>query len=126
MRLPVLLLDSDTDAAMQFAAQLRHAGFAIEVVSSISEALDFLGYRVCSMIVVVADMLDDEQIQQGLTDLRHTAPKAWMLVVTDDPPQRAREIVRQCGGDELFVTPFAMAIVIQYVAAHIRLPRPLS
>lgn len=126
MRLPVLLLDSDTDAAMQFAAQLRHSGFAIEIVSSTSEALDLLGYRVCSIVVVVADLLDDDEFQQSLTDLRHAAPKAWMLVVTDDPPQRAREIVRQCGADELFVTPFAVAVFIKYLAMHIRLPRPLS
>ncbi len=126
MRLPVLLLDSDTDAALQFAAQLHHAGFAIEVVSSVSEALDLLGYRVCSIVVVVADQLDDEEFQQELTALRQAAPKAWMIVVTDDPPQRAGEIARQCGADELFVTPFTVAKMIQYLAAHIRLPRPLS
>jgi DNA-binding response OmpR family regulator len=126
MRLPVLLLDSDTDAAMQFAAQLHRAGFAIEIVSSTSEALDLLEYRVCSMVIVVADLLDDEEFQQDLTDLRHAAPKAWICVITDNSPQRARETVRQCGADELFVRPFAVAIFIQYLAVHIRLPRPLS
>jgi DNA-binding response OmpR family regulator len=126
MRLPVLLLDSDTDAAVQFAARLRHAGFAIEIVSSTLEALDLLEYRVCSTVVVVADLLDDEEFQQSLTELRHAAPKAWICVVTDDPPQGAREIVRQCGADELFVTPFELAMFIQYLAVHIRLPRALS
>ena len=126
MRLPVLLLDADSSAAAQLAAQLRHAGFAIEVVSTPSEALDTLEYRVCSIVVVVADFVDDEEFQQCLTDLRHTAPKAWMVVVTDDPPQRAMQIVRQCGADELIVTPFSVAMLIQYLAAHIRLPRPLS
>ncbi len=126
MRLPVLLLDSDASAAAQLAAQLRHAGFAIEIVSTSSEALDVLGYRVCSIVIVVADFVDDEELQQCLTDLRHAAPKAWMLVVTDDPPQRAHQIVRQCGADDLIVTPFSVAMLIQYLAAHIRLPRPLS
>jgi DNA-binding response OmpR family regulator len=125
MRLPVLLLDADSSAA-QLAAQLRHAGFAIEVVSTPSEALDALEFRVCSIVVVVDDFVDDEEFQQCLTELRHAAPKAWMLVVTDEPPQRAMQIVRQCGADELIVTPFSVAVLIQYLAAHIRLPRPLS
>jgi DNA-binding response OmpR family regulator len=126
MRLPVLLLDSDTGAAVQLAAQLRHAGFAIEIVSTAAEALDVLEYRVCSVVVVVADLVSDEECRQCLTDLRHAAPKVWMLVVTDDPPQRAVEIVRQCGADELMVTPFSVAALVQYLASHIRLPRPLS
>jgi hypothetical protein len=49
-----------------------------------------------------------------------------MLVVTDDPPERGFEIVRECGADELMVTPFSVAMLIQYLATHIRLPRPLS
>jgi DNA-binding response OmpR family regulator len=126
MRLPVMLLDSDTSAATQLAAQLRHAGFAIEIVSTPAEALDALEYRICSIVVVVADFVDDEPFQQCLTDLRHAAPKAWMLVVTDDLPQRAMQNLRQCGADELIVTPFSVAMLIQYLAAHIRLPRPLS
>lgn len=126
MRLPVMLLDSDSSAAAQLATQLRHAGFAIDIVSSTSEALDVLAYRVFSIVVVVADFVDDEEVQQSLTDLRHAAPKAWMLVVTDDPPQRASQIVHQCGADELIVTPFSVGTLIQYLAAHIRLPRPLS
>jgi DNA-binding response OmpR family regulator len=126
MRLPVMILDSDSSAATQLAAQLHHAGFAIEVVSTTADALDVLGYRVCSAVIIVADRVDDEDFQQCLTDLRHAAPKAWMLVVTDDPPQRAFQIVRQCGADELIVTPFSVATLIQYLAAHIRLPRPLS
>jgi DNA-binding response OmpR family regulator len=77
-------------------------------------------------VVVVADFVDDEEFQQCLTELRHAAPKAWMLVVADDPPQRAMQIVRQCGADELIVTPFSVAALIQYLAAHIRLPRPLA
>jgi DNA-binding response OmpR family regulator len=121
-----MLLDSDSSAAMQLAAQLRHAGFAIEIVSTTADALDVLGYRVCSVVVVVADLLDGEECQQCLTDLRHAAPKAWMLVIADDPPRRAFDIVRQCGADELIVTPFSVATLIQYLAAHIRLSRPLS
>jgi DNA-binding response OmpR family regulator len=126
MRLPVLLLDSDATAAIQLAAQLRHAGFAIEMVSTASEALDVLGFRVCSVLIVVADLVGDEECLQCLTDLRHAAPKAWMLVVTDDPPERGFEIVRECGADELMVTPFSVAMLIQYLATHIRLPRLLS
>jgi DNA-binding response OmpR family regulator len=126
MRLPVMLLDSDAGAAIQLAAQLRHAGFAMDIVSTASEALDVLGFRVCSVMIVVADLVHDEECLQCLTDLRHAAPKAWMLVVTDDPPERGVEIVRECGADELMVTPFSLAVLVQYLATHIRLPRPLS
>jgi DNA-binding response OmpR family regulator len=126
MRLPVMILDSDSDAAAQLAAQIHHAGFAIERVSTPADALDILEFRVCSAVVVVADHVDDEVFQESLIDLRHAAPKAWMLVVTDNSPQRALQIVRQCGADELIVTPFTVATLIQYLAVHIRLPRPLS
>jgi len=126
MRLPVMLLDSDSGAATQLGAQLHHAGFSIELVTTPADALEVLGYRVCSAVIVIADRVDDEDFQESLTDLRHAAPKAWMLVVTDDPPQRASQIVRQCGADELIVTPFSVATLIQYLAVHIRLPRPLS
>lgn len=126
MRLPVMILDADSGASAQLGAQLNHAGFAIEVVTTPADALDVLGYRVCSAVVVVADRVDDQEFQESLTDLRHAAPKAWVLVVTDDPPQRAVQIVRQCGADKLLVTPFSVATLIEYLAAHIRLPRPLS
>jgi DNA-binding response OmpR family regulator len=126
MRLPVMLLDSDSGSAAQIAAQLHHAGFAIDLVTTPADALDVLEYRVCSAMIVIADRVDDEVFQESLTNLRHAAPKAWMLVVTDDPPQRADQIVRQCGADELIVTPFSVATLIQYLALHIRLPRPLS
>jgi DNA-binding response OmpR family regulator len=126
MRLPVMILDSDSGAAAQLAAQLHHAGFAIEVVSTATDALDVLAYRVCSALVVVADRVDDEDVQESLTNLRHAAPKAWMLVVTDNPPQRAFQMVRQCGADELIVTPFSVDTLISYLVVHIRLPRPLS
>jgi len=126
MRLPVMILDSDSGAAAELAAQLHHAGFAIEVTSTTAEALDVLEYRVCSAVVMVADRVDDEGFQESLTDLRQAAPKAWILVVTDDPPQRAIQIVRRCGADELMATPFSMATLIQYLAVHMRLPRPLS
>jgi DNA-binding response OmpR family regulator len=126
MRLPVMLLDADSGASAQLAAQLHHAGFAIELVTTSADALDVLGYRVCSAVVVVADRVDDQDFQESLTDLRHAAPKAWMLVVTDDPPQRAIQIVRQCGADELIVTPFSVATLIEYLAMHMRVPRPLS
>jgi DNA-binding response OmpR family regulator len=126
MRLPVLLLDSDSRSAIQLGAQLRHAGFAIDIVSTASEALDVLGFRVCSVVIVFADLVDDDECRQCLTDLRHAAPKAWMLVITDDPPERGFEIVREWGADELMVTPFSVAVLIQYLATHIRLPRMLS
>jgi DNA-binding response OmpR family regulator len=126
MRLPVMILDSDSDAAAQLAAQLNHAGFAIELVATPTRALDFLEFRVCSAVVIVADRVDDEVFQESLIDLRHAAPKAWMLVVTDDPPQGAFQIVRQCGADELIITPFSVAALIQYLAVHIHLPRPLT
>jgi len=126
MRLPVMILDADSGASVQLAAQLNHAGFAIELVTTPADALDVLGYRVCSAVIVVVDHVDDQDFQESLTDLRHAAPKAWMLVVTDDPPQRAIQIVRQCGADELLVTPFSLATLIEYLAVHIRLPRPLS
>lgn len=126
MRLPVMILDSDSGAAAQLAAQLQHAGFAIEVVETAADALDVLAYRVCSAVVAVADRLDDESFQESLAALRHAAPKAWMLVITDDPPQRAFQIVRQCGADELIVTPFSVDVLIKYLAVHMRLPRPPS
>jgi len=126
MRLPVLLLDSDSRSAIQLAAQLRHAGFAIDIVSTASEALDVLGFRVCSVVIVVANLVDDDECLRCLTDLRHAAPKAWMLVITDDPPERGVEIVREWGADELMVTPFSVAMLIQYLATHIPHPRLLS
>ena len=121
-----MILDADSGASAQLATQLNHAGFAIELATTPADALDVLGYRVCSAMVVVADRVDDREFQESLMDLRHAAPKAWVLVVTDDPPQRAIQIVRQCGADELLVTPFSVATLVEYLAAHVRLPRPLS
>ncbi len=76
--------------------------------------------------MVVADFLDEEEFQRSLTDLRQAAPKAWVLIVTDDPPQHAVQIARRCGADELIATPFSVSTLIEYLAAHMRLPRPLS
>src|ERR1700730_12297201 len=126
MRLPVLLLDSDSRSAIQLGAQLCHAGFASDIVWTASEALDVLGFRVCSVVNVFADLVDDDECRQCLTDLRHAAPKASMLVITDDPPARDFEIVRDWGAADLMVSPFSVAVLIQYLATHIRLPRMLS
>ncbi len=116
MRLPVMIFDSDSSAAAQLAAQLHHAGFPNEVVATVADALDVLRYRVCSTVIVVADRVDDEYFQECLTDLRHAAPKAWMLVLTDDPPQRAFQMLRQCGADELLVTPGMTRFLVGVVA----------
>ena len=39
---------------------------------------------------------------------------------------KMEKLVEETGADELIVTPFSVAALIQYLAAHIRLPRPLA
>ena len=106
-KLPVLLFDPNPVAAGILTMQLRRAGFethmAIEGSAAVSTAR---GQRFAS-IVVVAD-LADAQMRQCLHELRDAEPDAWLIVISDPPIDRSREVVRELGGNAVMDVPFTV------------------
>lgn len=116
MRLPILLFDPDAVAARVLMTQLRGAGVETQIaVDGVSAVLTARGQRFAS-IVVVAD-LADAQMRKCLHELRDADPEAWLIVISQVPIERGREVVRELGGNAMMESPFAVTELAQRLSA---------
>jgi len=96
--------------------QLRRAGVEIQItVDGATAVLTARGQRFAS-IVVVAD-LADAQMRKCLHELRDADPDAWLMVISQAPIERGREVVRELGGNAMSERPFAVSDLAQRLSA---------
>lgn len=119
----VLLLDPDPEAADVMASQLRHAGFETHITTSGPSALLATRTMHFGAIVVVADLTNTESCSD-LREIRHSAPRSWLLVIADPMIGRADEFLHELGGDALFAAPFTVAELTQRLSTLSNRSRP--
>ncbi len=112
----MMLFDPDPVAAAILAAQLRHAGFPTYVAPDGAAAIASAGGKQFAAIVVIAD-LADSQMRHCLHRIREADPDAWMIVISDPSLSRAREVVRQLGGDATMDVPFTLSDLARRLSA---------
>jgi two-component system, OmpR family, response regulator len=106
-KLPVLLFDPNPVAAGILTMQLRRAGIETYMAVEGSAAVSTARGQQFASIVVVAD-LADAQMRQCLHELRDAEPDAWLIVISDPPVDRCREVVRELGGNAVMDVPFTV------------------
>ena len=108
----ILLLDPDAEAANIMASQLRHAGFETQITTSAPSALLATQTGDFEAIVVVADLTNAECCSY-LREIRHSAPRSWLVIIADPLIGRADDFLHELGGDALFAAPFTVADLTQ-------------
>src|ERR1700722_14083042 len=112
MKLPILLFDRDPVAARALAMQLRHAGFATYVTFDGVAAISRARGKQFPPIAATAD-LADSQMLHCLHQSRDADPEAWLIVISDPTVDRARQVVRELGGDATMDVPFTISDLAQ-------------
>lgn len=105
--LPVLLLDPDTGRANQLATQLVSKGFTIRIENTGAGAQSAIKEGYFATLIVMAD-LDDRASLEWLEDLRRTASRSWMIVVSPLCDTRTRNLIYLHGGDACVTAPISI------------------
>jgi DNA-binding response OmpR family regulator len=116
MRLPILLFDPDPVAARVLMMKLRSAGAETQITVDGAAAVLTARAQRFSSIVVVAD-LADAQMRKCLHELRDADPDAWLIVISQAPIERGRDVVRELGGNAMLERPFAISDLAQRLNA---------
>ena len=125
MKLPILLFDRDPVAARTLAMQLRHAGFATYVTFDGVAAISSARGKQFAAIVAIAD-LADSQMRHCLHQIRDADPEAWLIVISDPTVDRARQVVRELGGDATMDVPFTVSDLAQRLSVLPARARPVA
>jgi DNA-binding response OmpR family regulator len=123
MKVPILLFNPDPVAARVLAVQLRHAGFETHLTVDGCTAVLTARDRQFSSIVVVAD-LADAQMRMCLHQLRDADVDAWLIVISDPPLDRARDVIRDLGCNAMLDVPFTISELAQRLSVRYNGVRP--
>lgn len=103
----VLLVDCNSAAANQMADQLRHSGFHANVADSAQAANLAARAKHYDALVMVANLNQTEDVH-FLKDLRKSAQRSWLIVISSVPCANALQIAFHCGADSLLIAPFSI------------------
>jgi DNA-binding response OmpR family regulator len=104
---PVLLLEPNSQNAVQLARGLEAAGFQIRVEGSAQAALQAQRESFFFALIVVADLADTDCLAV-LDALRRKAPRSWMLVAATDCDSHTCDLIRRHGGDACLALPVSL------------------
>jgi DNA-binding response OmpR family regulator len=118
-----LVVDFNGPAANELADQLRHAGFHADVAVSAQAAHAAARTGHYDALVMIADLnrADDTDC---LRDLRKTARRSWIIVVSSRPCADPHQISLRCGADSLLIAPFSMEDLTFRLSAFSQRARP--
>lgn len=111
-----LLADAKTALGVQLVEQLNHVGFKLDFAVTWGAAHAALRPNYYHSCVVVAD-LDQLTDREQLYELRRAAPGVWMIVLSDQPSERAQRIARRLRLDAVLSAPFLMHELTSCLAA---------
>jgi DNA-binding response OmpR family regulator len=122
--LPTLVVDSDGAAATRLAEHLRHEGFEADIATSFESARRAMLARLYGVIVVVAALRLKPNLE-CLAQLRRTAARTWMIVISLESDPEAQHLAFQHGADSLLTTPFSIEELTFRLSAFSHRSRPL-
>jgi len=105
--MPVLLIDPDMDRATELATQLALNGFATRIESTGASAQSAIKEGYFATLIVIAD-LDDKACLAWLDDLRRTASRSWMIVVSPRCDTKTCNLIYRHGGDACVTAPVSI------------------
>jgi DNA-binding response OmpR family regulator len=119
-----LLVDANVEHDGQLVEQLNRAGFRTDFAVSWSAARAALGANYYHSCIVVADLDQTADLEQ-LEELRRTALRVWIVVLSDLPPDNARVLAHRQGVDAVLSAPFSMQDLTSRLAAFSLRARPV-
>ena len=102
-----LLVDTNIEHGRQLSEQLSVAGFRTDLAVSWRAARAALGLNYYHSCVITVDLDKPVDLEQ-LDALRRTAPRVWMVILSDRQPERPRDPVHRHGVDAMLSAPFSM------------------
>lgn len=120
---PILLVDSDQQAAERLANYLREHGFHADIATSCWSAEAAMQKSTYGTLVVAAN-LKQAADRECLCALRRDAPRTWIIVISLSPYPDAQEVVFRCDADSLLVAPFSLTELCGRLSAFARRSRP--
>ena len=121
---PVLLLDPQIDIAAELAAHLELNGFPTRIEGSAAGAHAALGDAYFATLIVIAD-LDDAACLGWLDDLRRTAARSWMIVVSPRCDTKTCNLIYRHGGDACITAPVSIDDLTRRLTAFQLRARPV-
>lgn len=122
--MPVLLLDPQRDSATELATQLALNGFPTRIESTGAGAQLAIKEGQFATLIVIADV-DDKACLDWLDDLRRTASRSWMIVVSPRCDTKTCNLIYRHGGDACVTAPVSIDDLTQRLAAFQLRSRPL-
>ena len=121
--MPILVVDSDQQAAERLADYLREHGLRADVATSCWSAEAAMEKSSYGTLLVVAD-LERAADRECLCALRRDAPRTWIIVISLRPYPDAEDVVFRCDADSLLVVPFSVTELWGRLSAFARRSRP--
>jgi DNA-binding response OmpR family regulator len=122
--MPVLLLDPHVGSAARLATQLALSGFPTRIESTGAGAKLAIEESHFATLIVIADV-DDKACLDWLDDLRRTASRSWMIVVSPRCDTKTCNLIYRHGGDACVTAPVSIDDLTQRLAAFQLRSRPL-
>ena len=118
-----LLVDANIEHGGQLVEQLNRAGFKTDFAAGWRAAHAVLGANYYHSCIVVAD-LDQAAHLKELDELRRTALRVWIVVLSDLQAEKALVIAHRQGVDAVLSTSFSMHDLTSRLAAFSLRARP--
>jgi DNA-binding response OmpR family regulator len=121
---PVLLLDPQTDSAVELAAHLELSGFPTCIESNSTGALAAMEHTHFATLILVVDIGDPASL--GWLDvLRRRAARSWIIVVSPHCDPKTCNLIYRHGGDACIVAPLSFHELIERLTAFQSRARPV-
>src|SRR5882762_6194534 len=121
---PLLLLDPQMDSAVELARHLEWNGFPTCVESSAAAAKAAIEHTYFATLIVIAD-LDDSACLDWLDDLRRTAARCWIIVVSPLCDAKTCNLIFRHGGDACVTAPVSIDDLTRRLTAFQLRARPV-
>jgi DNA-binding response OmpR family regulator len=120
-REPILLLDPDLNSADELATHLELKGFPTRIERTGAGAQAAMRDAHFATLIVFAD-LDDKA---WLDDLRRTAARSWLIVISPLCDAKSCDLIHRHGGDACVTRPVSLDELILRLTAFQSRSRPL-
>ena len=104
---PVLLLDPKMDSAAELAMHLELNGFPTRIEGSAAGAQAAIRDAYFATLIVIAD-LDDAACRHRLDELRRTAARSWMIIISPRCDTKTCHLIYRHGGDACMTAPVSI------------------
>jgi DNA-binding response OmpR family regulator len=121
---PVLLLDPQTDSAVELAAYLESSGFPTCIESNAAGALAAIGRTHFATLILVADIGDPARLG-WLDALRRRAARSWIIVVSPHCDTKTCNLIYRHGGDACLTAPMSLHELTSRLTAFQLRARPV-